>query len=239
MSERSVQERGALVDWLADQVRAAILTGDIPVGSWLRQEDLAAQFGVSRTPVREALRGLQASGVVEVLPRRGALVRGPTPKEIRDAYQVRAVLEGLAAELAAAWVTEEDLAQLRKAEELFASATRQLVEARGADAGDRWSQDWAAANDAFHAVIVDAAGNARLPAVIANLHQSFPRSVTWVALAGRPRLAEDNVAQHAAVREALERGDADGARRAMVTHVSTAGDLVASWFERHAQEAGP
>jgi len=236
MSAGSAQERGALVDWLTDQVRAGILAGEVPVGSWLRQEDLAARFGVSRTPVREALRGLQAAGVVEVLPRRGALVRGPSPRDIRDAYQVRAALEGLAAELAAAWVTEGDLAQLREAEELFASATRRLVDAAG-DGDQGWSRDWSSANDAFHRVVVEASGNDRLPSVIANLHQSFPRSVTWVALAGRPRLAQENVAQHAAVRAALERGDAAGARRAMVAHVQSAGDLVAAWFERHAQEA--
>ncbi len=232
-------ERGAMVEWLARQIQAAILAGEIPVGSWLRQEDIAARYGVSRTPVREALRSLQASGVVEVLPRRGALVRGPTPKEIRDAYQVRATLEGLGAEMAARWIAEEDLAQLRKAEELFASATRRLLGgvADGRDA--QWSAEWIAANDSFHGVVLDAAGNDRLRAVIATLHQSFPRNVTWIALAGRPRLAEDNVAQHALVRQALERGDADAARQAMVDHVLTSGDLMAAWFERRAGRDGP
>ncbi len=110
--------------------------------------------------------------------------------------------------------------------------------AAAGDGGDEgWARDWSSANDAFHRVIVEASGNERLPSVIANLHQSFPRSVTWVALAGRPRLAQENVAQHAAVRAALERGDAAGARRAMVAHVQAAGELVAAWFERHAQEA--
>ncbi len=233
------RERGALVDWLAAQVQAGILTGEIPVGSWLRQEDLAARYGVSRTPVREALRSLQASGVVDVLPRRGALVRGPTAKEIRDAYQLRATLEGLAAEMAARWIAEEDLAQLRKAEELFASATQRLIASRGEDHDGQWAADWIAANDAFHGVVIEAAGNDRLRAVISTLHQSFPRNVTWIALAGRPRLAEDNVAQHASVREALERGDAEAARQAMVTHVMTSGDLVAGWFERRAGRVTP
>src|SRR3954447_1254032 len=80
----------ALVDGLATDIHAAILAGEIPLGTWLRQEQLAEQFGVSRTPVREALRILQASGVVQQMPRRGALVKGPTPTEIREAYVVRA-----------------------------------------------------------------------------------------------------------------------------------------------------
>lgn len=228
------QERGSLVDWLANQVRADIMTGDIAIGSWLRQEDLATRYGVSRQPVREALRSLQASSIVDVLPRRGALVRGPTPKEIRDAYQVRATLEGLGAEIAARWISGEDLAQLRKAEDLFASATRKLVAEAG---GQRWSDDWIAANDAFHGVVLDAAGNERLRGVIGTLHQSFPRNVTWIALADRPRLIEQNVAQHAEVRAALEQGDADRARAAMVAHVTSSGELVANWFERKLRAA--
>lgn len=229
-------ERGALVDWLANQVRADILTGQIAVGSWLRQEDLAARYGVSRTPVREALRSLQASSIVEVLPRRGALVRGPTAKEIREAYQVRATLEGLGAQMAARWISGEDLAQLRKAEDLFASATAKVVSGGGEQ---RWSDDWIAANDAFHGVVLDAAGNERLRTVITTLHQSFPRNVTWIALADRPRLIEENVAQHAEVRAALEHGDAERARAAMIAHVTSSGELVADWFERKLEATGP
>jgi len=87
----------ALVDRLAATIRSRVLAGEIPTGSWLRQESLAAQFGVSRTPVREALRKLQATGLVQLEPNRGAVVRGLTEREIREAYEVRAELEGLAA----------------------------------------------------------------------------------------------------------------------------------------------
>ena len=94
-------EAQALVDELAATIQARVLNGEIPTGTRLRQESLAAEFGVSRTPVREALRKLQANGIVEVQPHRGALVRRPSAREVREAYEVRAELEGLAASLAA------------------------------------------------------------------------------------------------------------------------------------------
>ena len=71
---------------MASALERAIMDGSIPLGSWLRQEALAAKFGVSRTPVREALRILHEKGVVRLEPRRGALVRGPTVRDIREAY---------------------------------------------------------------------------------------------------------------------------------------------------------
>ena len=90
-------ERRALVDKLASTLQARVLSGELPSGTRLRQEALAEEFGVSRTPIREALRKLQASGLVELRHNRGAFVRGLSPREIRDAYEVRAELEGLAA----------------------------------------------------------------------------------------------------------------------------------------------
>ena len=90
-----------LVDHLASTLQARVLSGEIPTGTRLRQEAIAREFGVSRTPVREALRQLQAIGIAEVKPNRGAVVRAPTARDLREAYEVRAELEGLAAELAA------------------------------------------------------------------------------------------------------------------------------------------
>ncbi len=81
-------------DDLAHLLQVEILTGAIPLGTRLRQEDLAARFGVSRTPIREALRQLQAIGLVEQLGHRGALVRAFSPSECRNIFLVRAELEG-------------------------------------------------------------------------------------------------------------------------------------------------
>src|SRR3954454_13794393 len=112
----------ALVDRLAAAIQARVLSGEIPTGSRLRQETLATEFGVSRTPVREALRKLQAGGLVSVEPNRGAVVRGPTAREAREASEVRAELEGLAGELASRRIRDEDLRRLHEAQDLFGSS---------------------------------------------------------------------------------------------------------------------
>ena len=84
---------GARVDEIAAKIRARIMSGDIPIGAQLRQAELASDFGVSRTPVREALRQLQTGGLIDVVPNRGAVVRVPAPWEVREAYEVRAELD--------------------------------------------------------------------------------------------------------------------------------------------------
>jgi DNA-binding GntR family transcriptional regulator len=221
-----------LVDRLATTLRGQILSGAIPLGSRLRQEALAEEFGVSRTPVREALRKLQATGLVQLLPNRGAVVRGPSARDIREAYVVRAELEGLAAELAASSINDRDLRRLRDAEQLFRRCVRPLVAGKG-NVDQRWSDesDWVRANDLFHQAILDASGNARLSATIAEIHQSFPRGLTWAALSGSSRLLEENVAQHAAILAAIEEQEPAEARRRMVEHVRGAGELISRHFE--------
>jgi DNA-binding GntR family transcriptional regulator len=223
-----------LVGDLVKRVHAAILAGTFPIGSRLRQEMLAERYGVSRTPVREALRSLEAMGVVVLVPKRGAVVRGPTPEEIRDAYAVRAELEGLGAELAAEQARPRDQARLARAVQLFEAAARELAERGVAAAAGR--RAWTEANDLFHEAVLTAAGNERLAAMVYELHGSFPRSLTWGALQEEPSLVLDHVIQHERVRQAIERGDADASRRWMSDHVRRAGELVADWFERSAND---
>jgi DNA-binding GntR family transcriptional regulator len=208
----------ALVDHLAAEIQNRIMTGDLAPGTRLRQETLAVEFGVSRTPVREALRHLHASAVVELQPRRGAVVRGPSPRDIREAYLVRAELEGLAAELAADLITDEQLAELRLAASRFRSTVRD-------------PSSWPAANDAFHGVILAAAANRRLEQLVEHLHHSFPRNLTWAALSESSRLLIKNAEEHDLILAAIERGDASAARDAMRRHVSRSGELVASRYE--------
>jgi DNA-binding GntR family transcriptional regulator len=229
----------ALVDELAQRIQTRVLNGEIPMGTRLRQETLAAEFGVSRTPVREALRKLQASGLVEVQPRRGALVRGPNAREIREAYEVRAELEGLAAELAATRVRDAELRRLRDAQALFRHSGASILAWRrtrkpGASPPEGAHAEWIEGNDTFHLVIQEAAGNARLREMLTELHRSVPRDLTWIVLGENAKLLEENVAQHQAVLDAIERHDPEEARRRMVEHVRRAGELVTRRFEERA-----
>jgi DNA-binding GntR family transcriptional regulator len=221
------------VERVADAIQAQVLSGTVAVGTHLRQEALAEEFGVSRTPVREALRHLQATGLVELLPNRGAVVRGPSAREIREAYEVRAELEGLAAELAAGRISDRDLLRLREAQALFRESVATLI-ARRARRRQPWRDEsvWVRANDLFHQAILDAAGNARLSDTIADLHRSFPRDLTWAALSQSSRLLEENVVQHETILEAIEQRDPAEARRRMVEHIRSAGELVTLRFEQ-------
>ena len=103
---------GTKADDIALALEEAIVSGEIPPGSTLRQEHLSEQFQVSRTPVREALRRLAALGLVSFEPNRGVRVRMLSRDEIREAFMVRAELESLATEIATPKMTEDDLAEL-------------------------------------------------------------------------------------------------------------------------------
>lgn len=222
-----------LVDDLAEQIHASIRSGDYPIGTWLRQEALATAFGVSRTPVREALRKLQADRIVEVFPHRGALVRGPTAVDLRETYQIRAELEGLAAELAATRITDEQLRTLREAEAALRAAMDELrafVATRGT--GAVRSGPWDVADLAFRDALLDACGVERLQRMAGELRDAFPRNLVWSTLAEEPSLLDESIAQRERVRAAIERHDAVAARRWMTDHLRRTGTLVAEAFER-------
>ena len=216
-----------LVDRLAKEIRERILTGQIPVGAQLRQAELAADFGVSRTPIREALRQLQAGGLVEVVPNRGAVVRIPASWEVRHAYEARAELEGLAAAKAAERIGRRELGIIRAANEVLRGELT-------SDAGDAAARR--AANDTFHTTLLELTGNPWLSALTERINQSFPRYASSVSMAGDDRMREANIDQHEAIIDAVARRDPEEARAAMHRHVTTIGEQLALWYERLAAQ---
>jgi DNA-binding GntR family transcriptional regulator len=226
----------SLVDRLAATIQSRVLSGEIPTGMRLRQETLASEFGVSRTPVREALRKLESSGLVLVEPNRGAVVRGPSARDVREAYAVRAELEGFAAENAVPRILDSQLDSLREAEKLFRHSIEEVIHERRRGVDSDWSteSEWERANNLFHRVIQEAAGNRQLLAAISHLHQTFPRHVTWAALSNSSHLLELNIEQHRSILGAIESRDAAEARRQMSNHVRSAGELVADLLDRSA-----
>src|SRR6266496_6858699 len=117
---------GTKEDDLALALEEAIVSGEIPPGSVLRQEHLSEQFQVSRTPVREALRRLAALGLVTFEPNRGVRVRTLSREDLHEAFLVRAELEGLVTEFAARKLTAEGLEELEECERRFARLTKEL-----------------------------------------------------------------------------------------------------------------
>src|SRR6201990_92978 len=102
-----------LVSQLVERIHAKIALGEYAPGERLRQELLAEEFNVSRTPIREALRLLEAKGVISQAHCHSAVIRAPSAREVRETSQVRAELEGLASELAAQWISDNQLEDLR------------------------------------------------------------------------------------------------------------------------------
>ncbi len=224
-----------LVKQLADRIGSRITSGEFLPGARLRQESLAEEFAVSRTPIREALRQLETRELVEHLPNYGATVRMPDAREIREAYQVRAELEGLAAELCVEWITDVQIEGLKAAQYRFAAVVDALVPGRSEpEFRSRESRGWVESNADFHDVIVTAARNRRLKALVNDLHAAFTRGImmSTATMDGRPM--RENVAQHEAIIRAIEQHDPTEARRAMRHHILRSAELAIWWLESKA-----
>ncbi|MDQ7903655.1 GntR family transcriptional regulator [Phytohabitans sp. ZYX-F-186] len=216
----------ALVDDLADRIRNRIMTGEIPIGAQLRQAELASDFGVSRTPVREALRQLQTSGLIEVLPNRGAVVSVPAPWDVREAYEVRAELEALAAARAVRRITRDQIEQLRVANREMYDYS--LARSTGTAPDER---DHRRSNDLFHTLIASISGNARLAKAINDINETFPRNVSAQLIVNDSRHRDENFREHERILQALADGDAERAAAEMRQHVVDAGEQLARWYE--------
>jgi DNA-binding GntR family transcriptional regulator len=216
-----------LADEIAYRIQAAILEGEYPAGTRLQQEDLCRRFGVSRTPVREALRKLQAQHLVELVPNKGATVRSLSRPELAEVYALRAELEGFAAELAAARVGP---AELGKLDDAHAAMARAIGSLEGPPPDGTAEADINAAvtdaNERFHAVIHAAAGNGRLARLLGELQRAFPKDYVWRALRSADEARQVNLEEHVAIRDALARADGPAARRAMHAHVTHAGRVL-------------
>lgn len=218
----------ALADEIAFRLRTEILDGKLPPGARLRHEELATRFGVSRTPIREALRQLQALNLVVVAPNRGAAVRVPSRTELAEVYELRADLEGFACELACARASDSDLTALDLAQARLTEAIRsagQLVETELDAAVSNW-------NTAFHACIHRCAGNQRLAAAIGDLQDFFPRDSVWRAIANdEAALVTMNITEHEAIAAALHARRPAAARRAMREHITSAGAILLAYLD--------
>src|SRR5437660_6160328 len=134
-------------DDIALVIEEAIVAGELESGTVLRQEQLSAQFEVSRTPIREALRRLASTGLVSFVPNRGVRVRMISREELRQAFLVRAELEALVTGLATPQMTKANIEALAAAEERFAELTEDLLDRRRSEAErTRLTGDWVRAN---------------------------------------------------------------------------------------------
>ncbi|MDQ3875824.1 MAG: GntR family transcriptional regulator [Actinomycetota bacterium] len=214
-------------DELALALEEAIVSGELGPGTLLRQEQVSVRYGVSRTPVREALRRLAALGLVSFVPNRGVRVRTISRDELREAFLVRAELESLATALATPRMTPEDLAALERAERRFSDLTEELRERSRARMQDgALVGDWARANHAFHDVVYDSADAPFVTRLAKSARRTFFGQAVWAAGSDIDDLYERNDRQHTAIRQAVSAGSVEGARALAREHVLSSGHML-------------
>lgn len=223
----------SLADEIAYRLERDILEGRIGLGQRLGQDELCARFGVSRTPVREALTKLEASSLVTLRPNRGAVVRTPARREVQEVYELRAELEGFAAERACSRIDAVGLRRLRAAQRELAAAVQGVDPARfGAAGRSQLAAIVGGANDAFHDLILEAGDNQALSDDVRRLRDCFPKDYVTEAVSSVNELLSLNVHEHEAIEAALTANDAATARRAMTDHVTYAGHLLIEHLDR-------
>lgn len=198
-------------DPIVEELEELIVTGTLANGERLDEVRLAERFGVSRTPVREALQKLCTSGLVEQIPRRGVFVRHPGPAELVEMFEVMSELEASCGRLAARRITDAQLDALRASNE----RCREALETGDADAYYRQ-------NEEFHLLIYNAAGNSFLEDQTMRLHRRL-KAFRRMQLHLRGRLAQ-SMAEHEEVLDALAAGDAERAAETLRDHVAVQGE---------------
>jgi DNA-binding GntR family transcriptional regulator len=223
----------SLADEIAYRLERDILEGRIGLGQRLAQDELCARFGVSRTPVREALTKLEASSLVTLRPNRGAIVRTPARREVQEVYELRAELEGFAAERACSRIDGLGVRRLGAAQHELAAAVHDVDPAAvGAAGRSELAAIVGRANDAFHDLILAAADSQALADDVRRLRDWFPKDYVTEAASSVNELLTLNVHEHEAIEAALAAGDGAGARRAMTDHIAHAGHLLIEHLDR-------
>lgn len=210
--------RSVLADQVKEWLLEAILNGTYPPDSRIVETAVAKELGTSQAPVREALRGLEALGIVEIAPFRGARVRRLEAAELLEAYVVRSTIEVLGARLAMARLTDDDIAELLAIGEQMH---------RAADASD--GRALAVVDAGLHERIMQLAGNRTLLRVWRSLE---PMSRTYITLAGPGSDPQWTAGLHTPILDAIRRRDTDGVVRAIESHF----EEIRDWLADHLDE---
>ena len=204
--EENTNEYLPLRDVVFNTLRESILKGEMKPGERLMEIHLADKLGVSRTPIREAIRKLELEGLVTMIPRRGAEVAQISPKGLQDVLEVRQALDALAMELACERITQEEIRRLRHACDRFREVTR-----------TRDAVQIAQADVELHDIIVQAGGNERLAQMVGNLsHQMYRYRLEYIKdISQHGRLIEE----HEEIFRCVSTRDREAGARAIKMHI--------------------
>jgi DNA-binding GntR family transcriptional regulator len=208
-----------LGDIVFDNLRNAIVKGILKPGERLMEEQIAVKLGVSRTPVREAIKKLEKEKLIEMVPRKGAYVARLTSKDVLDVLEIRKFLEGFSASLASQRITEEEIVELKKISQEFSKCIDNL------DKDGMIEKD-----NEFHNLIFKATRNDKLIDIIKGLQDQFHRF----------RLVYfnefDNYTQlkywHEKICESISKRDENEASNNAKMHINTIEEIVLEWANR-------
>ena len=203
-TEEALLRRRTTADAVAQMLRNEIQRGQLPPGTRLRQNDVAHRFGVSTTPVREALALLQADGLVRIDPHRGAIVFHPTIADLRESYEIRQALETLAVSKAIPRLSQELIDDLQK---LIDRMRKEKNEVR-----------WVELNNEFHLRLYQASRMLRLCSMISNLRDSSSTYIHMFAAQDLPEHRADD--DHQEILDACIARDVRRARKAIAVHIN-------------------
>jgi DNA-binding GntR family transcriptional regulator len=223
MTDDGSISRSVLAEQVKDRLLQDILSGRYPPDSRIVETRVAKEIGTSQAPVREALRGLEALGVVEIMPFRGARVRRPSIAELLEAYAVRAELESLGARLGVPRMTDRDLVDIERLYDAMQAA---------AATGDR--HEVAIRDAAFHARVLGLSGNATLERVWRSLE---PFSRTYITLVAPGADAQWTANLHVAILAGLRARDTAQVEGALRHHFGEASAHLASGWTANGASA--
>ena len=209
----SMNEYLPLRDVVFNTLRQAILRGELKPGERLMEIQLANKLGVSRTPVREAIRKLELEGLVLMIPRKGAEVADISEKSLKDVLEVREALEELAARIACDKITKEGVNRLKEAAQDFRSALKSNDITQMAEADVR-----------FHDVICNATENQKLGQLLNNLREQMYRY--RIEYLKDQQVYEKLLSEHEEIIRHIEKGEKDEAARVVSRHIENQAQAV-------------
>lgn len=212
----SIQRR-SLHDELTDRLRTMITRGDLPPGAKVPEKELCLQFGVSRTPLREALKVLASEGIITLRPNRGATVTALTAKELGEVFPVMGALEALSGEIACKHITDREVEAIRKLHTAMVAQWRK---------GDL--QAYFRLNQQIHQAILEATRNETLKTIYRSLAGRI-LSARYVANMSPERWAKA-VAEHEAILKALDKRDGAGLSTILKAHLAGKLNTVEEWL---------
>jgi DNA-binding GntR family transcriptional regulator len=206
MLQQNMDEYLPLRDVVFNTLRQAILTGELKPGERLMEIHLADRLGVSRTPIREAIRKLELEGLVVMIPRKGAQVAKITEKNLKDVLEVRRVLDMLAVKLACQRMSEDEKKELKQACDEFKKVVR-----------DNNTKDITEADVRFHDIILKSTGNDRLIQLVNNLaEQMYRYRLEYIKDSSYHNIL---VQEHEAIYSAIMNQEEEKAAQAAAEHI--------------------